>query len=205
MRILAGGPTRETESGCTSEVTTIQIDGIGVDVWRMAVPDPGGPRWTHDKIARVAEARQEFLRHAQAYEAGFMFDADVRIGPNVLSRMLQVDADVVYGVYWTHSDWGGDMADWPQVWNRHPYGWTHGCWEALKDPGVNEVEVLGGGGCTLIRGRGFESHYWPLLDSLQSAPGMWCGEDRTFCLGLECRGIRQVAVTGLPIEHRYNG
>jgi hypothetical protein len=30
---------------------------------------------------------------------------------------------------------------------------------------------------------------------------MWGGEDRTFCLGLETRGIKQIAVTGLPILH----
>ncbi len=71
-------------------------------------------------------------------------------------------------------------------------------------PGVNEVPVLGGGACTLIRGRGFESHYWPLLESLTALPGMFPGEDRAYCLGLECRGIKQVAVTGLPIKLCYD-
>ena len=117
--------------------------------------------------------------------------------------MWEVDADVVFGVYWTFSDWGGSMADWPQVWTINPYGWTPESAEALKAPGVNEVEVYGGGACTLIRGRGFESRYWPLLESLQPYRSMWAGEDRTYCLGLECRGIKQVAVTGLPIHHCY--
>jgi hypothetical protein len=96
------------------------------------------------------------------------------------------------------------MADWPQVWDRHPYGFTPECWAALKAPGVNEVPVLGGGACTLFRGRAFESRYWPLLASLRHAGGIWPGEDRAYCLGLECRGIKQVAVTGLPIKHCYD-
>jgi hypothetical protein len=117
--------------------------------------------------------------------------------------MWEVDADVVFGVYWTRCDWGGEMADWPQCWNITPYGWTQDCADALKAPGINEVEVLGGGACTLIRGRGFESRYWPLLQSLVPHNSMMAGEDRSYCLGLECRGIRQVAVTGLRIRHCY--
>lgn len=133
-----------------------------------------------------------------------MVDTDVILGPGVLQRMWEVDADVVYGVFWTDCDWGGYYAQWPQVWDVNPYGWTKECDAALRKPGVNEVEVLGGGACTLIRGRGFESHYWPLLRSFASHPSMMAGEDRTYCLGLECRCIRQVAVTGLPIEHKYD-
>lgn len=137
------------------------------------------------------------------FDALFLVDSDVILGPGVLERMWAVDADVVYGAYWTHSDWGGSMAPWPQVWDVNPYGWTQETADALRTEGINEVPVLGGGACTLIRGRGFESRYWPLLDSLKRLPSMWAGEDRSYCLGLECRGIKQVAVTGLPIKHCY--
>jgi hypothetical protein len=141
----------------------------------------------------------------------FLCDTDVIVGPGVLERMWAVDADVVHGVYWTPDDWGqpADCDIAPQVWWTNPYNWAPNdlaaltCWNALCEQGVNEVEVNGGGACTLIRGRGFESRYWPLLESLRGAGRMWPGEDRTYCLGLECRGIRQVAVTGLPILHLY--
>jgi hypothetical protein len=137
------------------------------------------------------------------FDALLMVDTDVILGPGVLKRMWEVDADVVFGVYWTFSDWGGSMADWPQVYDINPYGWYPETAEKLKAPGINEVEVLGGGACTLIRGRGFESHYWPLLKSFQPYRNMFSGEDRTYCIGLEARGIKQIAVTGMPIHHCY--
>jgi hypothetical protein len=208
-KILAGGPARETSSlvyQAHRDSLGAQADGFDVDVQHVIVADPGGPRWQMDKIWRVGQARQVFIEQATPptkYDALLMVDTDVILGPGVLKRMWEVDADVVYGVYWTNSDWGGEMANWPQVWNINPYGWTPEVAEALKAPGINEVEVYGGGACTLIRGRGFESRYWPLLQSLQPYRSMWAGEDRTYCLGLETRGIKQVAVTGLPIHHCY--
>jgi hypothetical protein len=212
-KILAGGPARETSSlvyQLHKQGLEAQGDGFHVEIRHEIVPDPGGARWQMEKIWRVAQQRQVFMERVstirrllpQSY-ALLMVDTDVILGPGVLKRMWEVDADVVFGVYWTFSDWGGSMADWPQVWNINPYGWTPECAEALKAPGVNEVEVYGGGACTLIRGRGFESRYWPLLESLQPYRSMWAGEDRTYCLGLETRGIKQVAVTGLPIHHCY--
>jgi hypothetical protein len=220
-RILAGGPTRERSSlvyQLHREGLEAQADGFEVEVRHEVVTDPGGPRWQHGKIERVAKVRQGFMDLAYDMDPGapngpkgswadcaplFMVDSDVILGPGVLKRMWEVGADVVFGVYWTRCDWGGEMADWPQVWNITPYGWTQDCADALKAPGVNEVEVLGGGACTLIRGRGFESRYWPLLQSLVPHNSMMAGEDRSYCLGLECRGIRQVALTGMPIRHCY--
>jgi hypothetical protein len=212
-KILAGGPARETSSlvyMAHKQGLEAQADGFDIEVRHEIVADPGGARWQMEKIWRVAQQRQVFMERVstirrllpQSY-ALLMVDTDVILGPGVLKRMWEVDADVVFGVYWTFSDWGGSMADWPQVWTINPYGWTPESAEALKAPGVNEVEVYGGGACTLIRGRGFESRYWPLLESLQPYRSMWAGEDRTYCLGLEARGIKQVAVTNLPIHHCY--
>lgn len=175
------------------------------------VPDPGGPRWNPEKIERVAKVRQYFMDKACYARRGvavwggglFMVDTDVICGPGVLERMLAVDADVVFGVFQTKCSWGGPYGDWPQVWTRHPYGFDEDTARLLVEPGVNEIEVFGGGACTLIRGRGFESRYWPRLTSLSGLPGMWPGEDRSYCLGLEARGIRMVAVTGLPIVHLH--
>lgn len=221
MNILAGGPAREVES----EVFRLHREGLeaqnGGDrrlkVEHTVVPDPGGDRWTRQKIERVARCRQQFVNVATALsDALFMVDTDVILGPGVLDRMIAVEADVVFGVFFTQASWGGPYGPWPQVWTKNPYGFDPLSAELLTeglDGIVNEVEVFGGGACTLIRGRGFESRYWPLLDSLQvghddtvireDARGMWAGEDRSYCLGLEARGIRMVAVTGLPIVHLH--
>src|SRR5690606_8665855 len=127
------------------------------------------------------------------WDALLFVDTDVILGPGVLERMWAVDADVAYGVFWTEADWGQpEHGPAPQVWMHHPYGFDRETWRALKAPGVNEVPVNGGGACTLIRGRGFESRYWPLLEGIRYAGGMMAGEDRSYCIGLECRGIRQV-------------
>lgn len=185
-----------------------QVGDFRLTIRNQVVLDTGGPRWTHEKFKRVGFCRQAFIEEGRCptgtrVDGVFMVDADVILGPDVLRRLWEVDADVVYGVFWTDCEWGGFRADWPQVWDINPYGWTPECMAALRAPGINEIEVLGGGACTLIRGRGFESHYWPLLRSFERSHSMMAGEDRTFCLGLECRGIRQVAVTGLQITHRY--
>lgn len=282
MRILAGGPARETESemfrlhveGLEAQAS-VPADGFDTDphfdvtIRHEVVPDDDGPRWHAEKIERVAKVRQGFVlqavtscecghpltypQHDHAgsctlcdectesagpqFDALFLVDTDVILGPGVLERMWAVDADVVFGVFWTEADWGqpvGPVA--PQVWRAHPYRFDEPTWEALMPTcpctsskwhdgegrllpawrvgalcracempaEVNEVEVYGGGACTLIRGRGFESRYWPLLESVRWNGAMWGGEDRTYALGLETRGIAQVAVTGLPIVHLHH-
>ena len=175
-----------------------------MDVQHVLVPDPLPDHdWRVDKIERVGKVRQRFM-HDVAPAGLFMVDTDVICGPGVLDRMAAVDADVVYGVFWTK--WGGPPQ--PQVWDVNPYGFTPELTRVINrsqqfPDEVSEAVVYGGGACTLIRGRGFESRYWPLMKSLPKDGSMWVGEDRTFCLGLEARGIRQVAVFGLPIEHLY--
>lgn len=181
--------------------------------WLCSLCGHDGRHPHHDYAGRCHESRCGCVWNAdlgpnvqdppRKYAALFMVDSDVILGPGVLARMWAVDAPVVFGTYWTYADWGGAMDHYPQCWDVHPYRFTPDCWAALKAEGVNEVPVLGGGACTLIRGRGFESRYWPLLQSLRHAGGIWPGEDRTYCLGLEARGIPMVAVTGLPIHHCY--
>lgn len=235
MRVLAGGPARETGS----DLFRLHVDGLEAQEWVEVVhevvapeSDPaaefvgGESRWPLTQVERVAQCRQRFMERVGHnacvkatsrlpgdpvwksvprlmsygnYDAVLMVDTDVILGPGVLDRLWAVDADVVYGVFW--SVWPGGRVPLPQVWDIHPYGHTQALQEALVAGG--EVEVLGGGACTLFRGRAFESRYWPLLEGLKRSGGAWAGEDRTFCLGLECRGIRQVAVAGLPIVHLY--
>ena len=210
MKVLAGGPARETESDLFrlhKNSLALQQGGFSVGVRHDVCPDPGGNRWDSEKMDRVARVRQTFMDEARASGAALlMVDTDVVLSRYVLERLWQVEADVVYGVFWTN--WPGFDDPQPQVWDYHYFGHTPSfrgwmrAWKAERGP-VAEREVLGGGACTLIRGRGFESRYWPRLESLARIPGqhMWGGEDRSFCIGLECRDIRQVAVFGLPISH----
>jgi len=229
MRVLAGGPAREDESlvfALHRQGLEAQ-EGFDVEVRHAIVPDTGGERWDGGKVERVARVRQDFLRLADpgvlgddglrrkvstfgdqiarnemggGFDGLWLVDSDVICGPDVLRAMWAVDAPVVYGVFWTV--WPGYDAALPQAWDVNPYGFTEGCMDALVTGG--EVPVYGGGACTLIRGRGFESRYYPLLGSLAYSGGMWGGEDRSYCLGLETRGIKQVAFSGLPIVHLYS-
>lgn len=173
-------------------------------------PDHGSPRWTPARIAEVAFAREAFVTEAR--EGGFdelwMVDDDVVCGPGVLERMRQVEADVVYGVFWTQSDWGGRWGNWPQVWMTHPYGFVGHpeAWDELTLQGeARELPVAGGGACTLLRGEALSAapQYHPLLEGLRFAGGMWCGEDRSFALRCAVRGVSQIAVTNLPIVHLH--
>ena len=196
LRVLCGGLTRELQSELfalhregllaqsSSSLTTdaAHLTSFHVEVRHNSVPDNEGPRWNHAKIARVAKVRQAFLNDAFFYQGSdqprmnyagvFMVDTDVIVGPGVLARMWSVEADVVYGVFSTEADWLDGSRICPQVWNVHPYQFTDQVWEALNMPGVHEIDVLGGGACTLIRGRGFESAYWPLLESLKYSSGI---------------------------------
>ena len=222
MRVLAGGPARETESAMfrlhVEGLLAQAGDGLEIVVRHIVVPDEreymlGDKYWHHDKFLSVAAARQQMLvdavREIETDEVLLMVDTDVILGPGVLARLLKADADVVYGVFWTEANWLGAGTQYcPQVWDTHPYAFTDPALERdlmrTRHTGdIREFEVAGGGACTLIRGRGFESHYSPLLPGLRRIPSMMAGEDRTYCIGLEARGIRQLAVTGLPIHHCY--
>ena len=223
MRILAGGPTRSVQAPIWKAHRDCLLgqrlsSEYTLDVDHQECPDTGGPKWDGRKMEQVGRVRQGFIDRVrtQQYDALFLVDDDLLLGDWVLQRMLDTDADVVYGVFL--SNWPGGLNRKPQVWDVSPYGQTPDLDSRLSegmsilDSGFGfdmlmgeprEIEVFGGGACTLIRGRGLESNYAPLLESLRRRNGadMWGGEDRTFCLGLETRGIKQVAVTGLPILH----
>ena len=217
MRILAGGPARETDSALYRLHKRCLIKQHAEVVHHIVVEDTGGPKWHAEKIERVARARQDMLDWAKAsYDALLMVDTDVILGPSIVERMAEVDADVVYGVFW--SRWTGFTGPMPQVWDEYPYGLSRGLQQALlqgleftdsrfgfeMDSGtVKEVPVLGGGACTLIRGRALDCRYSPLLENLvtHSDGDMWCGEDRSYGVRLMASGITQIALTGQPIVH----
>lgn len=204
MRVLAGGPARETES----DVFLLHKEGLeGQKGFEIHVkhdvvpplPQQEHTRWFGKAIERVAFSRQRMFEFADGYDGLLMVDTDVVMGPGVLEALWAVDAPVVYGVFW--SVWPGYDKPLPQVWDEHPYGFRSR--DLMKALVMGEpVEVYGGGACTLFRQDAFRSHYWPLI---QGMPGgsMWGGEDRTYCLGCCFLGIKQMAVGGLPIVHLY--
>lgn len=210
VRILAGGPTRGDESELfrLHELSLLQQIGpsLELDVRHKEVPDIGGPRWHDQKILNVAKVRQHFCGLAVngGYDYLFLVDDDIVLAPHVLATLLEVPADIVYGVFWTQSNWGGFPRPWPQVWDRHPYGFSPELWHALNDPDRHVHYVLGGGACTLINTKylaPMRDQYYPLIESIRYSGGMWGGEDRSFNLRAEVRKVPQMAVTGLPISH----
>lgn len=210
MTLLAGAPVRDKKANTTiSRLWREGLEANGVDrLELLEVTDPGGARWTRRKIEAVAHARQQLLDLAVLEGATevWLVDDDVICGPGVLERMRQAPADVVYGNFLTTCSWGGHHDFWPQVWMTHPYGFQGHelTLEALRSGKDQNLEVHGGGACTLIRGRALrQARYAPLLKGLKSAGGMWCGEDRTFALHCEVKSITQLAVVGLPIMHLH--
>jgi hypothetical protein len=163
------------------------------------LPEQATDRWPENALYRVGKARQTMFEFALGYDALFMVDTDVIIGPEVLGELLKVDADVVYGVFWTQ--WPGFDHPLPQVWDVQPYGYVQELETVKKLANGESVEVMGGGACTLFRRRAFESRYHPPM--IAPKVGMWPGEDRTFSVGCNFLGIKQVAVGGLRILHQY--
>ena len=132
-------------------------------------------------------------------------DTDLLLHPSTIDRMLSADAPIVFGVFWTK--WPGQNYALPQVWDRFPYGY----WETtLEDnskinPTIEllklrqDIEVNGGGACTLIRKEAFNTKYSP---PLQGMP--WLGEDRDFCARAQSLDHKMMAVGSVDIIHLYD-
>lgn len=201
MNVLAGGPAREMSSA-TFQLHKQGLEANGCEILHIEVPplpEQDTDRWPERALHRVAEARQQMFEFALGYDALWMVDTDVICGPEVLGEMLQVNADVVYGVFWTQ--WPGFDHVLPQVWDVQPYGFVDEKHTIKRLANGENVEVIGGGACTLFRNRAFESRYFPPM--VAPKVGMWPGEDRTFSVGCNFLNIKQVAVGGLRILHQY--
>lgn len=215
MRILAGGPAvdikadyfKASQASIRGQQTSHEID-----VKYIVDQDPGDFRvdddnhhWSDDSVVRVGRMRQDFLDMARAenYDAAWFVDTDLILGPRTLEEMLDVQAPIVFGVFWTQ--WAGQAGPLPQVWDTHPYSFdnvqhegrtVYPTIEAVKRR--MEIEVNGGGACTLIHSAAFDTKYHP---PLQGVP--WWGEDRDFCMRAQVLGHQMVA-TGRPkIAHLY--
>lgn len=216
MRILAGGPAVDT----TSDYFQASRDSVlgqktkhELEVKYIVDQKPGDYRvtgdnhhWSDDSVRRVGRMRQDFMDHAQAhgFDACWFVDTDLICGPRTLDLLLDVRAPIVFGVFWTQ--WAGQQGPLPQVWDQHPYTFdklehegrdVYPTIEAVKR-GM-EIEVNGGGACTLIRKEAFgKARYHPPLNGMP-----WWGEDRDFCTRAQVHNLRMVATGRVKIVHLY--
>ena len=215
MKILAGGPAVDIKADyfkASRDSIKGQRTAHEIDIRYIVDQDPGDFRvednnhiWSDDSVERVGRMRQDFLDMAEAegYDACWFVDTDLILGPRTLEEMLDVEAPITFGVFWT--DWGnGPM---PQVWDEHPYGF-----DAVEHDGDmirptvewlkrgKDLEVVGGGACTLIRAECYgKALYHP---PLQGMP--WWGEDRDFCTRAQVHGLKMIATPRPKIVHLYS-
>lgn len=216
MRILAGGPAVDIEApyfkasmaSVKGQQTQHELDVqyiVDQDAGDFAVTEDNH-LWSDDSVLRVGRMRQDFLdvAEAQGYDACWMVDTDLIVGPRTLELLLDVDAPIVFGVFWT--TWSGQPGPLPQVWDKHSYSFNHYMQgEAKVYPTIQallqgrEVEVIGGGACTLIRREAFgKARYSPPLEGMP-----WWGEDRDFCTRAQVHGLKMVATPRPKIVHLY--
>jgi hypothetical protein len=216
MKILAGGPAADIEAAYF-EASSASVKGQKTDhelhVQYIVDQDTGDFEvthdnhiWSNDSVLRVGRMRQDFLDLAAVkdYDAAWFVDTDLVLGPRTLEIMLDVDAPIVFGVFWT--TWAGQQGPLPQVWDAHPYSFNHTTHNGRKTfPTIRalqnnqELEVVGGGACTLIRKEAFgKAQYHPPLKGMP-----WWGEDRDFCARAQVHNLRMVATPRPDIVHLY--
>jgi len=215
MKILAGGPVRAAEgplfdawSRCIHAQKGVDIDLMyRVDKHQDSADVKDTHVWRDAAIERVARLRQHFFcafNEDKDYDYLLLVDDDVLIDDTTVQTLAQQlryhKAHVAYGVFWTV--WNEDSPPLPQVWDEQPYG--------FRDPDLltrlNNRETMivrGGGACTLFTRTATEQcRYHPRIESLPFG-NMWRGEDRTFALCCEVRGLKQIAVASPRITHLY--
>ena len=210
-RIVIGGPTlgRHYADAWAACLASQEVEGWEVivhalrDGGHQAAGDYDADKhtWTATAFRRVAALRCRFVDEALAMgaDAVLLLDDDILMGPGVLARLLEVDAPIVYGVFWTVAD--GALR--PQVWERHPNVLSVEAAAALWDGAT--VEVYGGGACTLLRGEALTAYRWHELPGLPRQY-LWQGEDRAACVRATVHGLTQLAVGDVSagLVHLYH-
>ena len=208
--VVVGGPTlgRDYAEAWRACLASQEVEGWRVVVMPMLDEgheqagdyDPQRHSWTASAMRRVGRLRSAYVEAALAAgaDAVLLCDDDILMGPGVLACLLQHDAPIVYGVFWTVTNSGLR----PQVWERHPNTLSIDGARALAD-GLS-VEVYGGGACTLLRGEALQLYRWEPLPGLPREY-LWQGEDRAACVRATVHGLRQVAVgaVGSSLVHLY--
>lgn len=168
--------------------------------------------WNVATFGWLAREKQRLLDYAveQQFDAIFLVDSDLVLGPETLSSLLATGKDIVSAVFYTA--WQPSTPALPQVWLSHPYdfqGRSGLIWlephEFLQHLSERRLMEVGGlGACTLIRvgaltrGVGF----WPPVEGLPQG-GMWQGEDRHFCVRAARAHVSLWADAWPNVEHLY--
>jgi len=144
--------------------------------------------WQQPTFEYLGGLKDLLLQHAVAndYDAVWLVDTDLLVGPETLQSLINSERPVVSAVFWTAWSPGSPLM--PQVWQRHPYeldgGRTkhaHVFLEKLSKRGLMHVGGLGA--CTLISVDAIKAGltFNPPVQGLPTE-GMWQGEDRHFCV-----------------------
>lgn len=169
--------------------------------------------WTAAAWHRVGALKNYILQKAvtEAFDYVWLVDADVLCDCWTLQSLLDNQAPIVAGVYWTH--WqspqsGLPIIAGPQVWLRHPYeqsgwGWTRESFRAALIE-RQRVRVWGLGACTLITRSAIEKGV-NFAKEVELPPGpMSDGEDRHFCWKADRLHLPMFADAWPDIFHCYH-
>lgn len=156
--------------------------------------------WSVPAFHWLAIQKQIILQYAidQEYDALFLVDSDLLLGPETLRLTLEFGREVVSPVFWTR--FSTDREFMPQVWETHP-GNSSDAFVANLRAGIPQL-VAGLGAATMIRSSAFKKvGWWPLIHGLPG--GVWQGEDRHFCLRASANNVDLWAYPKPNIFHCY--
>jgi hypothetical protein len=163
--------------------------------------------WQQATFDWLGSLRQKFLDKVveDNYDAGFLVDSDLLLDPRCLQSLITCDKPITSAVFWTK--WQPGAPPLPQVWLKHPYGFSGRGWkehEFLQELSNGAlVRVYGLGACTLFKASILDKvAYHPLLQGLPTG-GMWQGEDRSFCVRAERAHVEMWADAWPNIWHCY--
>lgn len=178
---------------------------------------PETRHWTPEAWHRMGSLKNGILEAFLQgnYDYVWLVDADVLCDPWTLQSLLDCEAQVVSGVYWTQwmkpkpNSTDQHQHAGPQVWARHPYFMDN-------PPFFNEatfrsdlidrkrLQVAGLGACTLIHRSVIEKGV-NFSKAQQLPPGpMSDGEDRHFCWKAAAKHVALIADAWPNIYHAYH-
>ena len=165
--------------------------------------------WKQPTFEYLGGLKDLLLKRAVAddYDAVWLVDTDLLVGPETLQSLINAQRPVVSAVFWTSWSPGSPLL--PQVWQRHPYeldgGRTKHAHVFLGKLSQRSLLTVGGlGACTLISIEAVKAGltYTPLIEGLPT-DGMWQGEDRHFCVRAARLHIELWADAWPDVYHLY--
>jgi hypothetical protein len=176
--------------------------------------------WTASAMQRCGALKNELMQRCLdgGFDALWLVDADVLCDPYTLQSLVDCEAPIVAGVYWTQwvrpepadPRWSQQVIHAaPQVWLRHPYRLDgHGYSEAeFRSLLVNRqlVKVGGLGACTLFHRTALAKgiNFAPVPEGLPPGP-MSDGEDRHLCERARRLHLPLLADAWPDIFHAYH-